>query len=222
MQARMLAPDGELGDGELTVPSNVLLLRGASQTVLIDAGSGSLTVDWPGGEADLTGALAEAGCDPAEIGLVVMTHLDFDHCGGAAELPRARVAMLAGAEPSSESAERLVEQLEAGGRIDRVQDGGSPAPGLTLRSAPGHRAGHAVVEVGGGLVHLADVIHHPAHVEHLTWDREFDSDAALALATRRSLMGEMADRGVTVVASHIAEPGRIVRSADGGLLWQDA
>jgi hypothetical protein len=74
--------------------------------------------------------------------------------------------------------------------------------------------------VGDGLVHLADVIHHPMHVEHLDWDREFDSDVELAAATRARLLDEMAERGVTVTASHIARPGRIVRES-GGLRWRD-
>ncbi len=114
----------------------------------------------------------------------------------------------------------MLEQLRGEQRLEWIEEREQAAPGLVLRAAPGHRAGHSVVEVGDGLVHLADVIHHPLHVEHLEWDREFDSDVGLAAATRARLLDEMADRGVTVTASHIAAPGRIVRES-GGLRWRD-
>ena len=51
--------------------------------------------------------------------------------------------------------------------------------------APGHRAGHACVEIdgrSGRRVFLSDVIHHPRHVEHPEWDREFDSDPEVGAA----------------------------------------
>lgn len=220
MEARQLAPGGELGDGIVEVPSNVLLLRGASQNVLIDTGSGSLTEEWPGGEADLAGALERAGSSVDEIDLVLVTHLDFDHFGGALDLPRARVAIPAGAEPSSPAGEHALARLEAAGRVDRIEDGAAPAPGLTLRAAPGHRSGHSIVEVGGDVVHLADVVHHTEHVPNPDWDRVFDSDVELALATRTAVLDEMARRGVIVTASHITGAGRIEPGGDGALHWQ--
>jgi glyoxylase-like metal-dependent hydrolase (beta-lactamase superfamily II) len=217
MEPGLLAPVGELGAVE--VPSNVLLLRGADGTVLIDAGSGPFDDAWPGSWSDLAAALARAGSAADQIDLVVLTHLDFDHCGGCLELPRARVVAPAEAVPSGGAGEEVVERLTASGRLDRIEDGESPATGLTLRAAPGHRAGHSVVEVGDRLVHLADVVHHPLHVEHLDWDHEFDSDVELARATRARILEEMADRGVTVIASHIEGAGRIERMANG-LRWQ--
>src|SRR5437870_5036534 len=206
MEAHLLGPEGAF-EGTVEVPSNVMLLRRDGTTVLIDAGSGSFAVDWPGGSADLLGALMEAGCSADDVDVVVLTHLDFDHCGGTTLLPRARVVVPAGAEPSGTAGERVLEQLRGERRLEWIDERAQAAPGIVLRAAPGHRAGHSVVEVGDGLVHLADVVHHPLHVEHLDWDREFDSDVELAAATRARLLDEMAERGVTVTASHIAAPG---------------
>jgi glyoxylase-like metal-dependent hydrolase (beta-lactamase superfamily II) len=217
MDARLLAPGGELGDGTVGLPSNVLLLRGEAGAVLIDAGAGPLTDEWPGSSSDLLGALAGAGCEPAGVDLVVLTHLDFDHCGGCLELPDVPLAVPAAAVANDRMADRLARAREQG-RLQLIEEGGSPAAGIVVRDAPGHRLGHSVVWVGESLLHAADVIHHAAHVEHLDWDREFDSDQAQALDTRRRLLDQLADRPVTVVASHIDEPGRIVRDGEG-LRW---
>jgi glyoxylase-like metal-dependent hydrolase (beta-lactamase superfamily II) len=219
MEAHLLGPEGAF-QGTLEVPSNVMLLRGDGATVLIDAGSGSFAVDWPGGRADLLGALEQAGCAADDVDVVVLTHLDFDHCGGSILLPRARVVAPAGAEPSGDAGRKVLAQLRDEHRLEWIEDRRQVAPEVVLRAAPGHRAGHSVVEVGDGLVHLADVVHHRLHVEHPDWDREFDSDVELAAATRGRLLEEMAERGVTVTASHIASPGRIVREP-GGLRWRD-
>ena len=79
--------------------------------------------------------------------------------------------------------------------MDRIEDGGEAAPGVLLRAAPGHRAGHSLAEIGGSLVHLADLVHHPLHVQHPQWDRRFDSDVEVALATRMRVLEELAALG---------------------------
>jgi glyoxylase-like metal-dependent hydrolase (beta-lactamase superfamily II) len=221
MPGAHLAPAGVLAD-VLALPSNVLLLRGHGRVLAVDTAAGPLTEEWPGAEGDLAAALAEHGIQMGEVDTVVLTHLDFDHCGGIVDghwpdglrpaFPNARVAVSADAvaglraDPSPGGAARCLEVVEAAGRLDAVDYGQELAPGVCLVRAPGHRAGHAAVAVGEAM-HLADVIHHPAHVAHPEWDREFDSDAELALRVRRTMLENL--EGAPVCASHISGWGRV-------------
>ena len=98
-----------------------------------------------------------------------------------------------------------------------ADDGHEVAPGIVLRVAPGHRLGHSIVLVDGDepFVHLADAIHHLAHVAHPEWDNAADSDVATALATRRRLLAYAADTGSRLVASHVPTAFHVVRRGEG-------
>jgi glyoxylase-like metal-dependent hydrolase (beta-lactamase superfamily II) len=204
-------------------PVNVLVLSGHGRTVLVDAGSGPLAAIWPG---------ATAQALDVEPDVLVATHLDFDHGGGFVagawpdELEPAFPgrSVLAPADAVADARQGaggnpapppIVAALEAAGSLVEYEDGAEPAPGIRLRSAPGHRAGHSIVEVGDAFLYASDVFHHPLHVEHPEWDTAFDSDPELGLETRRALLAELADRGVTVAVAHIRGPGRIEREGDG-------
>lgn len=227
-------PAEALGPGfDDPTPTPVLatLWRGHGRTVLVDAGSGVFDELWPGG-ALLEAALGRAGVAPEEISEIVLTHLDFDHAGGVVTgaLPDA-LAPAFGSAPVRlldvdldfwESAEggplligpRVLKTLRAGGVLDTFADGEEVLPGVHARSAPGHCAGHCVLEVAGDegvLLNLADVIHHPAHVEHPEWDRLYDRRPEIALTTRRALLADAEARQCTLIASHIDGPGRIER-----------
>jgi glyoxylase-like metal-dependent hydrolase (beta-lactamase superfamily II) len=226
-----LAPEGVLS-GTVRTPVNAVLLRGHGRTVLIDAGSGPFVTTWPGATDELAARLEAESATPD---LVVLTHLDFDHSGGlvaagepdglrpafpaaAVIAPAAAVveARLAAADESPGS--RVIAALDRAGLVEGYDDGDEPAPGLRLRSAPGHRVGHSILEIGASLVHVVDIVHHPLHVEHPEWDRTWDAEPEVALATRRTILTELADRGSTVVTSHFASPGRIESAVDG-LRW---
>ncbi len=226
MPGAKLAPEGVLPE-TLALPSNVLLLRGHGRVVVVDTAAGALTDEWPGARGDLAGALAACGTRLAEVDTVIVTHLDFDHCGGIAAgrwpdalepaFPAARVLVSEDAAASVRDAAeggaaRCLAVVREAGRLEEVPYGQELAPGVSLVRAPGHRAGHAAVAVGEA-THLADVIHHPLHVAHPEWDHEFDSDPELALRTRRAMLEALA--GSQMCASHIAGWGRIEADAEG-------
>ncbi len=233
-RGEMLGPAGEY-PAEVDVPCNVLLLRRPGHVVLVDAGAGPYESAWPGMRGDLAAALATTSCDPESIDTLVLTHLDFDHAGGAVTaeaaraLPDAVAIAPAGAVASVPrehgrgvgAATDLVAAYGAAGMLRAVEPGEEFAPGLVLADAPGHRAGHCVLEVGGELLHLADIVHDARHVIRPEWDVAFDDDTDGALRTRRRILAEAAERDVVVVASHVAGVGRIGREADG-MRWMPA
>jgi glyoxylase-like metal-dependent hydrolase (beta-lactamase superfamily II) len=231
---------GPAFDAPVPTPVLATLWRGHGRTALVDAGAGPCDVLWPGG-AGLPPALARLGVAPEEITDIVLTHLDFDHSGGvvAGTWPDS----LAPAFPSTPvhvaafdldwwwSAEerrltvgpRILRTLQDAGVLETYAEGADVLPGVRARSAPGHCAGHCVLEVAGRdgvLLHVADAIHHRSHVEHPDWDGLYDRRADIALATRIALLAEAEDRGATLIASHIETPGRI-ESSNGGQAWAD-
>jgi glyoxylase-like metal-dependent hydrolase (beta-lactamase superfamily II) len=222
-------------------PINVVVLRSPEQTVLVDAGPGFTTAWWPfdGIHADTKAALESVGVAPADVDLVVVTHLDYDHAGGLLggtwpdelrlAFPNSRVAVHEDAVAAARAADpdapdnvgtRLLMVLDAAGRLDAVSDGGTVASGITVRSAPGHRVGHMVVAVAGDdpFVFAADTFHNVEHVAHPEWDTSSDQDGETALATRRRVLGELADSGARTAITHGAGPHafRVAHDGSGG------
>lgn len=229
----------------LWTPMNGILLRRSGEVILVDAGPGVLSHLWAyeGIHSDAPGALAAAGASPEDVGLVILTHLDDDHIGGVLEgdwpngtrlafpnariaAPRAGVAAVEAGEGLPVGAEERKTVLELLRRHEVLEPyaPGEIADGISLRDAAGHRAGHCCVEVGGALplVHIADTLHHPSHIEHPEWDGPADDDRALALETRRAILAELADSGTRAVASHLAGVFSVTRAVGGGFTVGEA
>jgi glyoxylase-like metal-dependent hydrolase (beta-lactamase superfamily II) len=224
MPGSYLAPAGELPE-RIDVISNVLVLRGPSGVVQVDAGAGPLVSLWEGAR-EHDGAL-----DGVQPDRIVLTHLDFDHAGGVlagtwpgeVELahPQTRVfapeeavalSLVPEAEHDSPASHRLITLLQDAGLLDTYADGDEVAPGVRMRGAPGHRSGHSMVELGGEFVFLADTLHHAVHVQHPDWDTMFEDDVELSQRTRRGTIERVCD-GPVLGASHIDGFGRITGGA---------
>jgi glyoxylase-like metal-dependent hydrolase (beta-lactamase superfamily II) len=110
---------------EWRLPVNVVLIRGAGTTVLVDAGLGPEPRTFmPGAGARLHDELARVGSSPAEVDLVVHTHLHVDHVGWDGTFPNARYVVPTEDWSYFMSEESLQQRPHLGDRVEPLDDAG--------------------------------------------------------------------------------------------------
>jgi N-acyl homoserine lactone hydrolase len=122
--------------------------------VLVDTGVGGpqeALDDWRVVNRSVADALAELDMSPADIGLVINTHLHFDHCGQNAVFGHAPFYV--------QRAELDRMRREAGelhdwfgfmnARFELLDGDAEILPGLEVVATPGHTSGHQCVVVRG-------------------------------------------------------------------------
>jgi len=137
-----------------------------STAVLVDTGVGGpqhVLDDWRVVNRSVADALGDLDMSPADIALVINTHLHFDHCGQNAVfahapvyVQRAELARSAAEEPD------LYEWFGfMNARFELLDGDAEIMPGLSVLSTPGHTAGHQCVVVDGADVLIGDAAYTP-------------------------------------------------------------
>lgn len=199
-----------------------LLVRTGGATVVVDAGIG----DKYGPEFDemfnvdhrstLVGSLAEHGVEPAAVTHVILTHLHFDHAGGATRLDASGRPV-----PTFPAARHLVQEqewhdathtnrrtrgsyreddfrpLEAAGLLELVDGDAEPVPGIRLRRTGGHTRGHQVVRVeceGRTHVYWADLVPTTTHL-NIPYIMGYDLFPVETMDRKETMLGLAADDG---------------------------
>lgn len=203
----------------------VLLIRGAGRCALVDCGIGER---WNDKERDRYGiepghgllpALAAVGVSARDVTDVILTHLHFDHVGGAttsegkAAFPNARyhvqgrnLHQAARATPRDRASfrEDLIAPLRKEGRLSETTGSGELFTSVFVTETNGHCPGHQVVRVGkgdGGVLFAGDSIPTAHHVSP-AWLAAYDLDPVLAMREKERLLRESAERGDVVVWDH--------------------
>ena len=228
-------------DGSLLVSIHALLVEAPGLKLVVDTCIGN---DRPrafvGGRPLATPFLErfrETGWTRESVDMVLCTHLHVDHVGWNTMLeegkwvptfPRARY-LIGREEYAHWSAEGEAEQqtilsdsiqpiLDAG-LAEMVELDHVISPELRLVPTTGHTPGHVslMIESEGkrGMI-TGDIMHHPCQIAHPDWAPGFDSDKAAAIATRKRVLGEVADEPVLVIGTHFPAPtaGHIRRDGD--------
>jgi glyoxylase-like metal-dependent hydrolase (beta-lactamase superfamily II) len=228
-------------------PVNVFLIRDGQRTVLVDAGCGTRGVPTVG---QMMPNLAAAGVAPGDIDMILMTHLHPDHFGGlmdgdgAPVFPRAEL-LLHEAEYAYWHDDAAMKSMEDpvrrtnfvlnarkalaayAGRL-RTFTEGELLPGVSAVPLPGHTPGHTgfrVASEGRSLLIWGDIVHvQEVQIPRTEVTMAVDVEPARAVATRRSLLAEMAESGEALAGMHIHFPGLalVARVQDGYVLVSDA
>ncbi|TGD92394.1 MBL fold metallo-hydrolase [Methylobacterium nonmethylotrophicum] len=210
---------------------NAFLVLGGPAPVLIDAGMGSGGPDTLG---HLQTALRACGVAPEQVGTVLVTHLHSDHIGGltgsdgGALFPNAEVVI-----PEAEAAYWLADGAEIcrghalvaayGDRVRRAGEG-EVLPGIEAILAPGHTPGHTAYRVQSGdksLLIWGDLMHLPA-IQFARPEAylSFDVDGAMAAATRKRILDQVASDRSLVAGMHLEFPALgSVRRDGAGFAW---
>src|SRR5450432_2694145 len=147
--ASLRGPDGR----EWPVHGFVVTHPGGA--VLVDTGVGGpqrLLSDWRVVNRSAADALAELDMTPGDIGLVINTHLHFDHCGQNAVFPHApHVVQRAELHRAQRESPELYEWFDFMNARFELLDGDTEVlPGLAVIATPGHTVGHQSVIVRSG------------------------------------------------------------------------
>ncbi len=218
-----------------------LLLEGHGRRVVVDVGVGDkfpaklLDIYRVEPAPTLEGALRARGLAPADVTDVVLTHLHFDHAGGATRregdrlvpaFPNARYHLqrrnLENArdpnprERASYMPENFEPLAEAG--VLELRDGaGSPWPGIELVPAHGHTRGQQLVRVEGEgriVYFVADLIPTAAHVR-IPFVMGYDVAAIETMREKRALLARACREGAWVFLEHDPSVSFARPEADG-------
>jgi N-acyl homoserine lactone hydrolase len=147
--AELRGPDG----GRWPVHGFVVTHPGGA--VLVDTGVGGpqeVLNDWRVVNRTAADALAEQDLTPGDIGLVINTHLHFDHCGQNAVFKHA-ACYVQRAELSRAQREspELCDWFDfQNAKFELIDGDAEILPGLAVIATPGHTVGHQSVFVQAG------------------------------------------------------------------------
>jgi glyoxylase-like metal-dependent hydrolase (beta-lactamase superfamily II) len=184
----------------------------------------------------LVAELAEEGITRESITDVVLTHLHFDHAGGAVRLvdgqlaatfPEARYWVQkrqwewAGRPSERDRASFRTEDfapLQEAGRLELVDGPGEILPGVRVTPINGHTPGQQMVEFhtgAGVLVFCGDLIPYLSQV-HVPWIMGFDLNPLLTVTEKKQFLTRAAEDGYVLVFEHdTVHEAATVRFEDG-------
>jgi glyoxylase-like metal-dependent hydrolase (beta-lactamase superfamily II) len=221
-----IAPPDELNRVECA--NHCVLARDGTHTVLVDTGYGGKfsPLDrrfyrMEEGEPLLT-SLADLGVAPDDIDTVILSHLHFDHVGGATRLagrnrvptfPRARHVVgrlewedATAGHPELSKAYPLAEilTLYEAGLMMVVDDGQELLPGLYGVVTGGHTRGHMAVffeSFGKTAAYVGDACPSTAHLRRM-WNLAYDTHPLETRRWKPEMLGRAVDEDWWILWNH--------------------
>ncbi len=209
---------------------NSLLVRSQGKTILVDTGYGRKLsekayqiagLDRPHG--DLLAALERLGVSPADVDIVINTHLHADHCGGntlyqdeklAPAFPNARylIQRLEWADavlPNERTRATYLPEnfvpLQEWGRVTLLNGNTRVTDQVRTAITRGHTRAHQVVIVeapGETVLFMADMATLHYHFERLAWVTGYDVEPLESIETKRYWQQWALERDALLVFQH--------------------
>jgi glyoxylase-like metal-dependent hydrolase (beta-lactamase superfamily II) len=216
---------------------NCLYIDANGTKILADTGFGAARRPPMG---NVEPALASIGVQPEDIDIVYLTHFHGDHiiglvnADGQPTYPNARYVtsnaewaewMERWEQSEQEAHKNQLNMMQSlADKFSFVDDGDEIVPGVKAVLAPGHTLGQTSLLVesnGDSFIHMADVLHQTFQLGHPEWVTSFDSDKALAAATRRNALERCVNENLLAMFYHLPFPGvgHVVRDGDA-YRWQ--
>jgi len=231
-----------------------LLIEVAGKRVLVETGNGDkfspklkeiYGIDH---DRSIGDALREAGLSPDDIDFVVMSHLHFDHSGGATRFSTSgkgfapvfgwarHVVQRREWEDATHPHERNrasylqenIGPLGESGLLQLVDGETEIVPGVRVIPTPGHTAGHQSVLIGAWdpgapkALFLGDVVPTAVHVK-LPWVMSYDLDPARTVETKSALFKRAVEEDWLLVWGHDKDNagGRLGVDKDGAFVIRE-
>ncbi|BCY08735.1 MBL fold metallo-hydrolase [Actinoplanes sp. L3-i22] len=188
-------PDLFDSDGRLVVSVGSFLIRNDAGLTLIDLGLGRTAAADSG---QLLTSLSAEHLSPADIDVVLFTHMHRDHVGWAGAFHNARHIVderewnywQAHDDPTGPDPATVLAPLAP---AIEFFDGRPPVPGIRALPTPGHTPGHTSFLVTDPATEekvliLGDAIHTRAQLENFGWRFRSDYDSRLASRVRTDLL----------------------------------
>ncbi len=238
MWEKQMPPDGR---NRITLSMNCLLIFADGKRILVEAGAGDKMnaklrdiygLDGP----RLIERLRDYDLEPADIDIVIDTHLHFDHCGGNTRIekdkvvpafPNARYFVQKGEfdhalmpterDRASFFDENYVPLAEAG-QLSLLEGDQTVVPGVEVVRVPGHTAHMQCIKLTGGgktAFSFADLVPTLAHLP-LPWIMGYDLYPMTTLENKRKWIAEVAREGWLALFAHDAKaPAAYLRERNG-------
>lgn len=222
-------------EGNVLFSHHSLVVESQGRSIVVDTCVGNGRERPFPGYGDLATDFMErflgAGFAPADVDVVLCTHLHFDHVGWNTTLvdskwvptfPNARYLFgrveyehwsredhdeseVAGTSSFDDSVRPVVEA----GLMDLVEWDHRITDEVRLTPSPGHTPGHhsVVIESAGELaVITGDCVHASIHFAHPEWRSIADADHETAVETRRRVRDEWSTNDALVIGTHFPTP----------------
>ncbi len=214
----------------ITMALRCLLIRGSGRTILVDCGAGT---KWNDKQIDMYAidhsqyemdkSLASVGVKREDVTDVILTHLHFDHVGGATRFdenknvilsfPRANFLVqeenVAHAHAPTEKdrasfIESTIEPLRASGHMKLLKGDTELIPGVKIIVTHGHTPGQNLVHVSGeekNILFCGDTIPTASHIP-VPYVMGFDLYPMTTIEEKKKLLKQAVEEGWILSWAH--------------------